>query len=212
MRKIVVIIVVFLFVVITSYVLMYKSEKSKKDTKINEYLKTYDILVGYEQTYMFSSERVLYGYKNGQLIKIDNDYPNDKSNFYEITGTNDFITYFDYDTWYKLYKEMDYTEYGMWGIDEQHRELFMNYYNNYAYDSNDLAAFNKMLQFVAEKYKLNNTHYDLSCFIINENDYFLYVYVGDNHIMYHYNSDNNKLDKLFDSPEGGLAYFKVGKK
>jgi hypothetical protein len=206
MKNVKIIIIVFIVIIITgcSYI-----DKIKMD----KYLETYEIIVGRYHGGVFSGKHVLYGYKNNELIEIDDTYPRDQSNFKRIVGTDDLITYFDYDTWYQLYTDMDRAEYGKWGVDQEHKNLLLKYYNNYNYDSKDKEVFDNMVKNVLEKHKYNASYYDLKYFFIVGDNYYLFMYENNEDIMYQYDNTTDTLIKLFVIPLGDdLEYFNARKK
>ena len=180
---------------------------------MNMRMKEYDFVFGVYNNKYNGGEKYLYGYKEGRLYKLDSDYKKDFRNFNRITGTTSIITYFDYNTWNKLYKDMKGSEsygnadYKRWGIPMEYEDVFMNYYNNYRYNPMDKEIFDDMVNELIFKHEADGESIKFSYFFITKNGYYLDVYENEIKVLYKYDESNKSLIKLFELDSNDVIEF-----
>lgn len=182
-----------------------------KESKINN---SCDFVIGVSTFHHeFDIDKDLYGYKDGELFKIKGKYKRDKSNFNYVFGTEELVTYLDYDRFMKLLDEMNGTssaDYKGMTIDTYvngHEKTFEKYYNNYIYDSKDKNVFDNMINDLIKKHETEDSYYSAIYFFVKDNNYYLWVYSDKEYIMYEYK--NKTLNKLFGfNGNISIEYFK----
>ena len=159
----------------------------------------------------FRSDHILYGYKDGNLIKLDNKYKGDKSNIYRIARTEELTTYFDYATWNLLVNDMggvtETSSENGWIIDNDDSvEKIKRYHEKYDYDIGDKTAFDNMINYINEK-NVGNYFYRIRYFFITNNNYYIVVTDDAKNVMYQYDNQNKTVHELFEFV-GDIEYFK----
>lgn len=184
--------------------------------KEQKVMKSCDLLVGVSIFHNeFKTEKILYGYKEGKLLKISNRFKTDESNFNYIIGTQDIAAYFDYDTYMDLYAAIgsgiSSTEYRGMDIDtpisRADKEKFYTYYSNYSYNLEEKQVFDSMIDSLIKKHESDDRYYNVENFFVFDHEYYLYTYENGKTIMYKY--ENDALKKIFELTKGeSLLYFK----
>lgn len=213
MKKIILIIVSILLILLALIIVKFKIE----DNQRNEIIKSCDIVFGVRINQALMNKYILYGYKNGEIFEIESktgskNFESNYPSFNRVTGTDDLVTYFDYNTWYKLYTDLDYGETGQWGIgsDEKRVNLFKKYYDNYEYDINQKEVFDKIMNCIFEKHKNDSKrdYYSVKYYIVTKNNYYISMYENSKHCICKYDNTNNTLNKIIEYNSGDLLYFK----
>ena len=214
MKKIIAIVLLLIIILI-----LMNSKSNKNNTnatneieaKINNLLETYDYLIGIRNS---RNKKVLYGLKDGQLSEIDADYIANKSTFYRVTGTSQMITYFDYNTWYHLYEDVNHSEWfwdGYHGVGERDKDIFQKYYENYVYNIGEKQVFDNIVRYVQGQHKNSKDYYSIEYFFVREYNSYVAIYEHevDGYVFYQYHNDTNTLVKLFDlNPSEEIEYFR----
>ena len=165
----------------------------------NEELKKYDFLIGFSAfKNNFVTDHYLYGYKDGKMVDTGKGYKKDGSKIYRITGTREIASYFDYDTWLKLYRDTSSCESSdTWGICSGYDDIFYDYYNKYSYDAKEKAIFDEIVQYVVKKHENSSGYYAFRYYLVDNDDYYALIY-DDIEALYKYDVKNQKLDFIFE--------------
>ena len=187
--------------VILFIVLFFFSSSKVNDKKIN----SFDYVVVGDNCSCQSTAgkcKYIYGIKNDVIGTINKlKYTSNKETFYRVVKGKEEITYFDYNTWHKMYEELNYME--CFGCDKQ-EEAIIKYQKNYKYKETDLEVFKTILGLSNAKFN-NYIRY----YIVNGNDYFVFNSLEEK--FYKYNVEGNVLDEFLDVKTCDIDYFHISK-
>ena len=123
--------IVLVLGIVIFILLSQSSRKGANDKKINSY--DY-VIVGDNCSCQSTGKcKIIYGIKDDEVGNINKlKYTSNKEAFYRVFKGKEEISYFDYNTWHKMYEELNYME--CYGCDEQEKAI-KKYQKNYKYNS-----------------------------------------------------------------------------
>ena len=185
------------------------------DIKNNNLLKNYDFVIGtMDNNGPFSSNKKLYGFKDGKAEIIgDNFYYDGTSMPNVIAGTDEFVTYFDYDTWRELKEKATLGGgLGRFDIGNNNIDILKEYDNNYSYDEKEKEVFNNMMNYILTNNLCDKHNYHWY-YIVSNNNYYLCKNSESGYEVLKYDNDNNTLTNVINfTPQGEINYFQLNDK
>ncbi len=192
--------IVLVLGIVIFIVLSHSSSKGANDKKMNSY--DY-VIVGDNCSCQPSGKcKIIYGIKGDEVGIINKlKYNSNKETFYRVFKGKEEISYFDYNTWHKMYEELNYLECD--GCDKQETAI-KKYQKKYKYKEAELETFKTILS-------LSNRTFNsyIRYYIVSGNDYL--VFNSKEEKLYKYNIENNTLDEFLELKTCDIDYFHKAK-